>query len=249
LIVARSRQFQAHAQTTASRSLATALSRARSLAACRARPQSQPTAYRAWSINLPNRANLKIAQPLTASRGPLNTGRDPYGDAVSVRLQIGTLSGFVSERRPASNRRGVRLQIGIGVRLRRNSQPSPPNAAATPALAASAALIDMPPVSGALTAPTPTIPPDTNDSASPLHFHCPVTADSPLYITAPTPPPATNPAASSQPTALPLGSDFVTGLSSVYAYVFSDCGSVSFCLLGSSKKTGSSLKNCPRAPS
>jgi len=88
-------------------------------------PQSQPTAL-PHTVTIPG----VVAQPptgqtskstrrLTGSRGPLNTGRDPYGDAVSVRLQIGTLSGFVSERRPASNRNGVRLQVGIGVRLRR----------------------------------------------------------------------------------------------------------------------------------
>ena len=91
-------------------------------------PQSQPTAL-PHTVTIPG----VVAQPptgqtskstrrLTGSRGPLNTGRDPYGDAVSVRLQIGTLSGFVSERRPASNRNGVRLQVGIGVRLRRYPQ-------------------------------------------------------------------------------------------------------------------------------
>src|SRR5262244_2291091 len=75
---------------------------------CRARLQ-----YEAWSLNLQTGQTSKSTRRLTGSRGPLNTGRDPYGDAVSVRLQIGTLSGFVSERRPASNRNAVRLQVGM----------------------------------------------------------------------------------------------------------------------------------------
>src|SRR6516165_1269915 len=105
----------------AARSLRRYRGRARSRLAALARNRNPPLTGLGRSTS-PIEQTSKSPQPLTASRGPLNTGRDPYGDAVSVRLQIGTLSGFVSERRPASNRRGVRLQIGIGVRLRRNSQ-------------------------------------------------------------------------------------------------------------------------------
>ena len=104
----------------AARSLRRYRGRARSRLAALARNRNPPLTGLGRSTS-PIEQTSKSPQPLTASRGPLNTGRDPYGDAVSVRLQIGTLSGFVSERRPASNRRGVRLQIGIGVRLRRNS--------------------------------------------------------------------------------------------------------------------------------
>src|SRR5215831_4781156 len=99
--------------------------RARSRLAALARNRNPPLAPHGYSITGLGRSTSPIEQTsksprrLTASRGPLNTGRDPYGDAVSVRLQIGTLSGFVSERRPASNRNAVRLQVGIGVRLRR----------------------------------------------------------------------------------------------------------------------------------
>ena len=79
------RQFEAHAQTTANRSLATALSRARSLAACWrcARNRNPPLAAHGYSITGLGRSTPPFAQTsksprhLTGSRGPLNTGRDP----------------------------------------------------------------------------------------------------------------------------------------------------------------------------
>jgi hypothetical protein len=40
-----------------------------------------------------------------------------------VRLQIGTASGFNSEPRPASDRNGVRLRVGIPVRNKSESAP------------------------------------------------------------------------------------------------------------------------------
>ena len=42
-------------------------------------------------------------------------------DRPNGRLQIRTLSGFISERRPTSNRNGVRLRVGIPGRIKSES--------------------------------------------------------------------------------------------------------------------------------
>ena len=56
------------------------------------------------------------------------------------RLQIRTLSGFISERRPTSNRNGVRLRVGIPGRIKSESTPSiERRASVTPIVAAGAA--------------------------------------------------------------------------------------------------------------
>jgi hypothetical protein len=61
-------------------------------------------------------APLQLLRPLHRELRPANHPPRPAGATLKV-------SGFKSERRPASPRNAVRLQIGIGVRLRRNLDP------------------------------------------------------------------------------------------------------------------------------
>jgi hypothetical protein len=83
----------------ASRSLATALSRARSLAACSARAPTTPVTLAHKPLHLESRF----------------ANHDPRPAGATLKV-----SGFTPERCPASPRNAVRLPIGTCVRLRRN---------------------------------------------------------------------------------------------------------------------------------